>query len=81
MSASSVCLNLYRRLASAYPHEFRMRYGEDLDRLGEDAIPEVSRRYGLPGLARLLSDIAVRLPIMYLLEMRQDVVYALRVLA
>ena len=28
-------LALYRRLARAYPQEFRMLYGEDLDRLGE----------------------------------------------
>jgi predicted permease len=74
-------LALYRRLASAYPHEFRMRYGEDLDRLGEDAIPEVWRRYGVAGLVKLLADIAFRLPAMYLLEIRQDVVYALRMLA
>ncbi len=77
----SVCLALYRRLASAYPHEFRMLYGEDMDRLGEDAIPEVWRRYGVPGLLRLLADIAIRLPAMYLAEIRQDVLYALRVLA
>jgi len=74
-------LALYRRLASAYPHEFRMRYGEDLDRLGEDAIPEIWRRYGGLGLARLLADIAIHLPAQYLLEIRQDVVYALRMLA
>jgi predicted permease len=80
-SRLSIYLTLYRRLASAYPHEFRMLYGEDLDRLGEDAVPEVSRRYGLPGLLRLLADIAVQLPAMYLLEIRQDVIYALRVLA
>ena len=77
----SICLALYRRLASAYPHEFRMLYGEDLDRMGEDAVPEVSRRYGLPGLLRLLADIAMRLPATYLTEIRQDVVYALRMLA
>jgi predicted permease len=77
----SIALSLYRRLASAYPHEFRMRYGEDLDRLGEDAIPEVWRTYGVAGLLRLLADIAIRLPAMYLLEIRQDVVYALRMLA
>jgi len=75
------CLTLYRRLASAYPHEFRMLYGEDLDRLGEDAVPEVWRRHGLRGLLRLLADIAVQLPVMYLREIRQDVTYALRVLA
>lgn len=76
-----IWLTFYRRLASAYPHEFRMRYGDDLDRLGEDAIPEVSKRYGVAGLARLLADIAIRLPATYLLEIRQDVVYALRMLA
>jgi predicted permease len=74
-------LSLYRRLSGAYPYEFRMLYGEDLDRLGEDAVPEVSRRYGLPGLLRLLADMAVQLPVMYLREVRQDVVYALRMLA
>src|SRR5450756_2566217 len=77
----NICLSLYRYLANAYPHEFRMVYGEDLDRLGEDAVPEAWRRYGLFGLVRLLADIAVRLPIEYLAETRQDVVYALRVLA
>lgn len=77
----SICLALYRRLASAYPHEFRVLYGEDLDRLGEDAIPEVWRRCGLPGLLRLLADIALQLPATYLTEIRQDIVYALRTLA
>ena len=49
--------------------------------MGEDAIPEVSGRYGAAGLVRLLADIAIRLPAMYLSEIRQDVVYALRMLA
>lgn len=80
-SRLNLCLSVYRRLASAYPNEFRMLYGEDLDRLGEDAIPEVWRRYGVPGLARLLADIAIRLPATYLREIRQDVVYAVRTLA
>jgi len=77
----SLCLSLYRRLASAYPHEFRILYGEDLERLGEDAVPEAWRRYGVSGLVRLLADIALRLPGEYFTEIRQDVVYALRVLA
>jgi macrolide transport system ATP-binding/permease protein len=74
-------LSLYRRLASAYPHEFRMLYGEDLDRLGEDAAPEAWRRHGLPGLLRLLADVVLQLPAIYLREIRQDVVYAVRKLA
>ena len=77
----NVCLTLYRRLASAYPHEFRMLYGEDLDRLGEDAAPQAWRRYGVLGLVRLLADIALRMPAAYLAEFRQDVAYALRMLA
>ena len=80
-SRVNVCLALYRLLASAYPHEFRMMYGEDLDRLGEDAAPEVWRRYGLPGLVRLLADIAIRMPGAYFEEFRQDTRYALRMLA
>ena len=76
----NICLSLYRYLANAYPHEFRMVYGEDLDRLGEDAVPEAWRRYGLFGLVRLLVDVAVRLPAEYLGEIRQDAVYAMRVL-
>jgi len=39
----SICLALYRRLANAYPHEFRILYGEDLERLGGDAAPEAWR--------------------------------------
>ena len=77
----NLCVALYRRFASAFPHEFHMLHGEDLDRLGEDAAPEAWRRYGWSGLVRLLADIAVRLPIEYLAEIRQDVVYALRLLA
>ena len=77
----NICLSLYRHLANAYPHEFRMVYGQDLDRVGEDAVPEVWRRHGLLGLLRLLADIAARLPGEYLGEIRQDVAYALRMLA
>jgi predicted permease len=77
----NLCLSLYKYLANAYPHEFRIVYGQDLDRLAEDAVPEAWRRYGLLGLVRLLADIAIRLPGEYLGEIRQDVVYALRVLA
>src|ERR1035441_8212401 len=69
----SLCLSLYRRLASAYPHEFRVLHGEDLERLGEDAVPEAWRRYGVFGLLRLLADIALRLPSEYFTEIKQDV--------
>ena len=71
-------VSVYRRLAQAFPHEFRMLYGVDLERLGEDAVPVVWRQHGFRGLVRLLADIALRLPAEYLAEVRQDLGYALR---
>ena len=72
------CLTIYRRLARAYPLEFRMLHGEELDSAGEDAVPEVWARYGMAGLVALLMDIALQLPVRYLAEIRQDAAYALR---
>ncbi len=76
-----LCVRLYRALARAFPHEFQMLFGEDLERLGEDAAPEIWRRHGTWGLVRLLADIALRLPAEYLSELRGDAKYALRMLA
>ncbi len=76
-----LCLRLYRALARSFPHEFQMLYGQDLERLGQDAAPEVWRRHGARGLVRLLADIALRLPAEYLSELRGDVRYAVRMLA
>ncbi len=47
----------------------------------EDAIEPIWQRYGVLGLARLLADIAIRIPIEHLAELRQDVRYGLRMLA
>jgi len=74
-------LRLYRGLANAFPDEFRNAYGEDLLRAAEDAIEPVWRRHGLPGLARLLLDIAMRVPAEHLAELRQDMRYGVRMLA
>ena len=72
------CLTIYRRLARAYPLEFRMLHGEELDSAGEDAVPEVWARYGIAGLITLLMDIALQLPVRYLVEIRQDAAYAIQ---
>jgi predicted permease len=77
----SLALRIYRRLALAFPHEFQMIYGADVIELGEDAIDDILAQHGFFGLLRLLADIAVRLPIEYLSEMRRDLGYALRTLA
>jgi hypothetical protein len=74
------CLGIYRRLARAFPHEFQMVYGADVVQLGEDAIEEIARRHGVFGLIRLVADLAWRVPVEYLSEMRQDLMYALRML-
>jgi predicted permease len=72
---------MYRRLAYAFPHEFQMIYGAEVIHLGEQAIDDIWARDGYFGLLQLLADIAVRVPMEYLAEMRRDLAYALRTLA
>jgi hypothetical protein len=62
------CGRAYRRLARAFPHEFRVVCGDGLERLGADIVPLVWREQGLRGLVRCFADLALRLPLEYLLE-------------
>jgi macrolide transport system ATP-binding/permease protein len=71
---------IYRRLAQAFPHEFKLAYGADVMQLGEDVVEEIAKRQGVAGLIRLLVDIAIRVPVEYLSEMRGDLRYAWRAL-
>jgi macrolide transport system ATP-binding/permease protein len=69
---------VYRRLAQAFPHEFKLAYGAEVMQLGEDVVAEIAKRHGAAGLVRLVADILVRVPLEYLEEMRRDMRYALR---
>ena len=60
------CSRMYRRMARAFPHEFRMVCGDGLDRLGADIVPLVWQQQGILGLVRCFVDLAVRLPLEYL---------------
>jgi predicted permease len=71
-------LRIYRRLAEAFPHEFKMAYGTDMLQLGEDVVEEIAKQNGIAGLIRLIADIAIRVPVEYLSEMRRDLRYAVR---
>jgi macrolide transport system ATP-binding/permease protein len=73
-------LRIYRRLAQAFPHEFKLVYGADVTQLGEDVVEEIAKRQGVAGLMRLIADIAIRVPLEYLSEMRRDLRYAVRAL-
>ena len=73
-------LRIYRRLAQAFPHEFKLAYGHEVMQLGEEVVREIAKRHGAAGLIRIIADIAIRLPIEYLSEMRQDMRYATRAL-
>jgi len=77
-------MRIYRWLAQAFPHEFKMAYGDEVMQLGEDLGQDfsqrIARQHGIWGLIRLIADIAIRLPIEYLSEMRQDIRYASRAL-
>ena len=77
----ALSLRLYRALARAFPDEFRNAYGDELVRVAEDAIEPIWRHHGMLGLARLLLDIAIRVPAEHLAELRQDIRYGLRMLA
>ncbi|MGA2186633.1 MAG: ABC transporter permease [Bryobacteraceae bacterium] len=76
----AISLRMYRALARAFPHEFKNVYGDELLQVAEDAIEPIWRHYGVPGLLSLLLDIAIRIPIEYLAELRHDVRYGLRML-
>ncbi|HMD39834.1 MAG TPA: ADOP family duplicated permease [Candidatus Acidoferrum sp.] len=72
---------IYRRLAQAFPHEFKLAYGTEVMQLGEDVVKDIAKRHGTTGLIRLIADIAMRVPLEYLSEMRGDMRYAWRALA
>jgi predicted permease len=69
---------IYRWLAQAFPHEFKLAYGRDMMQLSEDVVEEIAKRHGIAGLVRLVADIAIRMPLEYLSEMRRDMRYAVR---
>ena len=71
---------IYRRLAQAFPHEFKLAYGPEVTQLGEDVVEDIAKRQGVAGLMRLIADIAIRVPLEYLSEMRGDMRYGLRAL-
>ncbi|MGA7352801.1 MAG: ADOP family duplicated permease [Acidobacteriaceae bacterium] len=77
---TNVWRRVYRRLAEAFPHEFKLAYGDEMLQAGEDAIDEVAKRHGALGLMRLIADLVMRLPVEYLNEMRRDLPYAVRAL-
>jgi macrolide transport system ATP-binding/permease protein len=76
----SLALRIYRRLAEAFPHEFKLAYGTEVMQLGEDVVDEIARRQGARGLVRLIADIAIRVPLEYLSEIRGDMRYGWRML-
>ena len=76
----SIAWPIYRRLAAAFPHEFKLAFGDEMLHAGEDAIAHIAKRHGALGLVRLIADLLLRLPIEYLHEMRRDLPYAARTL-
>ena len=56
------CCRAYRRIARAFPHQYRAICGDGLEQLGEDLVPRVWQQQGVVGLIRLFGDLAFRLP-------------------
>ena len=59
------CARIYRRVARAFPADFRAICGDGLEQLGEDLLSVVWRTQGIAGVARLFADLAIRLPVEY----------------
>jgi predicted permease len=74
----NIAWRIYRRLAAAFPHEFKLAFGDEMMQAGEDAIAYLARRHGVLGFVRLIADLLLRLPVEYLNEMRRDLPYAAR---
>ncbi len=74
-------MRLYRWLARAFPHEFKIVYGADVLQLSEDIVEDIAKRNGIRGIARLIGDLALRIPVEYASELRRDLAYAARTLA
>jgi hypothetical protein len=53
---------LYRRVARAFPRQFRTICGDGLDQLGQDIAPLVWRNQGAVGLLQCFADLALHLP-------------------
>lgn len=60
------CSRMYRRMARAFPRDFRATCGDGLEQLGEDVVPRVWQQHGAVGMLALFADLALRLPYEYL---------------
>ena len=47
------CCRAYRRIARAFPYQYRAICGDGLEQLGEDLVPRVWEQQGVIGLLRL----------------------------
>jgi predicted permease len=77
---TTFALRIYQRLADAFPHEFKVVYGDEMMQLGEDVVQEIAKEHGIAGLIRLIADIAIRVPVEYMSEIHRDLRYAARTL-
>lgn len=76
----NITWRIYRQVALAFPHEFKMAFGDDMLLAGEDSMRRLAQQKGISGFLLLLCDIAMRLPLEYIAEIRQDTRYAIRAL-
>ena len=56
------CSRMYRRMARAFPRDFRATCGDGLEQLGENVVPRVWQQHGAVGMMALFADLALRLP-------------------
>jgi ABC-2 type transport system ATP-binding protein len=74
-------VRVYRGIASALPDEFNTAYGNEMLAAAEESVEPVWKREGFMGLARLLVDVAVRVPIEHAGQFARNLRFALRTLS
>jgi macrolide transport system ATP-binding/permease protein len=74
-------VEVYRAIAGALPQEFQNVHGEELLQTAKEVVEPAGQSQGFVAMARLLADLAARIPLEYLSEFRKDLGYALRMLA
>ena len=74
----AITMRAYRALARGFPEEFHQVYGDDLEQTAEEAVEPAWHEHGALGLARLLLDLAIRVPMEQFSELVRNVRYSLR---
>jgi predicted permease len=84
LTAADLCARLYRKLARAFPEEFRRAHADEMTALTDDMIREAAATRGWAGLLplalRIFGDLVFQIPAQHASDVWSDVRYNSRIL-